>query len=74
VVSRRYFTTVGARLREGRFFEASDRRSESPAVVVNESFANRNYPGHSPLGERLKFERLNDKGYWYTIIGVVRDP
>jgi predicted permease len=73
VVSHGYFTTVGARLREGRFFEASDRRSESPSVVVNESFANRNYPGRSPLGERLKFERLNDKGYWYTIIGVVNE-
>jgi putative ABC transport system permease protein len=56
VVSRGYFMTVGARLREGRFFEAADRKSESPAVVVNESFANRNYPGRSPLGERLKFE------------------
>jgi predicted permease len=73
VVSHSYFTTVGAQLREGRFFENSDRHSESPAVVVNESFANRNYPGRSPLGERLKFERLNDKGYWYTIIGVVKE-
>ncbi|MBI4902466.1 MAG: ABC transporter permease [Acidobacteria bacterium] len=73
VVSRGYFTTVGARLREGRFFEPSDQKSESPAVVVNESFANRNYPGRSPLGERLKFERLNEKGYWYTIVGVVKE-
>jgi putative ABC transport system permease protein len=73
VVSHGYFTTVGARLREGRSFEASDRKSDSPAVVVNESFANRHYPGRSPLGERLKFERLNEKGYWYTIVGVVRE-
>jgi putative ABC transport system permease protein len=73
VVSHGYFATVGARLREGRFFEASDRQSESPAIVVNESFANRHYPGRSPLGERLKFERLNEKGYWYTIIGVVNE-
>ena len=73
VVSHGYFATVGARLREGRFFEASDRKSESPVVVVNESFANRHYPGRSPLGERLKFERLNEKGYWYTIIGVVKE-
>jgi putative ABC transport system permease protein len=73
VVSHGYFTTVGAGLREGRFFEAPDRKSESPAVVVNESFANRNYPGRSPLGERLKFERLNENGYWYTIIGVVKE-
>jgi predicted permease len=73
VVSHGYFTTVGARLREGRFFETSDQKSESPVVVVNESFANRNYPGRSPLGERLKFERLNEKGYWYTIVGVVKE-
>jgi predicted permease len=73
VVSHGYFATVGARLREGRFFETSDQKSESPVVVVNESFANRNYPGRSPLGERLRFERLNEKGYWYTIIGVVKE-
>jgi predicted permease len=73
VVSHGYFETVGARLREGRFFEASDQKSQSPVVVVNESFANRNYPGRSPLGERLKFERLNEKAYWYTIVGVVQE-
>jgi putative ABC transport system permease protein len=73
VVSQGYFTTVGARLREGRFFDASDRKSESPVVVVNESFATRNYPGRSPLGERLKFERLNEQGHWYTIVGVVKE-
>jgi predicted permease len=73
VVSHGYFATIGARLREGRFFETSDRKSESPVVVVNESFANRNYPGRSPLEERLKFESLGEKGYWYTIVGVVRE-
>ena len=73
VVTHGYFTTIGARLREGRFFEASDRKSESPVVVINESFANRNYPGRSPLGQRLRFERLNEKGYWYTIVGVVKE-
>jgi putative ABC transport system permease protein len=73
VVTRGYFTTVGARLREGRFFESSDQRSESPVVVVNESFANRNYPGRSPIGEKLQFERLGERDYWYTIVGVVKE-
>jgi predicted permease len=73
VVSHGYFATVGARLREGRFFETADRKSESPVVVVNESFANRNYPGRSAVGQRLKFERLNDRSYWYTIVGVVKE-
>jgi putative ABC transport system permease protein len=71
MVTRDYFSTVGARLREGRFFEAADQVSALPAAIVNESFASRNFPGRSPLGERLKFGRLDEKGYWYTIVGVV---
>ena len=73
VVTRDYFATVGARLREGRFFDTSDRRSQSPAAVVNESFADRNFPGRSPLGARFQFGRWGDKGYWYTIVGVVKE-
>jgi putative ABC transport system permease protein len=73
VVSRDYFATVGARLREGRIFDASDQKSESPVAVVNESFANRNYPGHSPLGARFQFGSWGDKAYWYTIVGVVKE-
>jgi putative ABC transport system permease protein len=73
VVTRDYFPTIGARLREGRFFEISDRRSESPVAIINESFANRNFPGRSPLGARFKFGQLNEKDYWYTIAGVVKE-
>jgi putative ABC transport system permease protein len=73
VVTRDYFSTIGARLREGRVFDISDRRSDSPAAVVNESFAARNYPGRSPLGARFQFGRFGEKGYWYTIVGVVAD-
>jgi putative ABC transport system permease protein len=73
VVTRDYFVTVGARLHEGRFFGAFDRRSDAPVAIVNESFANHNFPGRSALGARLKFGRLNEKGYWYTIAGVVKE-
>jgi predicted permease len=73
VVSRDYFSTVGARLREGRFFDISDQLSQSPAAIVNESFADRNFPGRSPLGGRFRFGRLGAKGYWHTIVGVVKE-
>jgi len=73
VVTRDYFPTIGARLREGRFFEISDRRTDLPVAIVNESFANRNFPGRSPLGARFKFGQLNEKDYWYTIAGVVKE-
>jgi predicted permease len=73
VVSREYFSTVGARLREGRFFNISDQLSQSPAAVVNESFADRNFPGRSALGARFQFGRRGPKAYWYTIVGVVKE-
>jgi putative ABC transport system permease protein len=71
-VSRDYFATVGAQLREGRFFDASDRKSDSPVAIINEPLANREFPGRSPLGQRLKFGELDGYGYWYTVVGVVR--
>jgi predicted permease len=73
IVTRDYFSTVGARLREGRFFGPSDRRSTSPAAIVNESFADRNFPGRSALGAQFRFGRLGQKGYLYTIVGVVKE-
>jgi len=73
VVTRDYFETVGAELREGRFFDSSDRHSLSPAAIVNESFADRNYPGRSALGARFKFGATGTNGYWYTIVGVVKE-
>jgi ABC-type antimicrobial peptide transport system permease subunit len=42
-------------------------------AIVNETFADRHYPGRSPLGAQLKFGNLNEKGYWYTIVGVVKE-
>jgi predicted permease len=73
VVTRDYFTTVAAQLREGRFFDTSDRLSQSPVAIVNESFADRNFPRRSALGGRFKFGRFGEKAYWYTIVGVVKE-
>lgn len=73
IVSRDYLTTVGAQLRGGRFFGTSDRRSGPPVAIVNESFVSRNFAGHSALGERFQFGNTGDNGYWYTIVGVVKE-
>ena len=67
-----YFETIGARLREGRFFDASDQTSQVRVAIVNEPFANRHFAGRSPLGQRFKFGALGDKGHVYTIIGVLK--
>ena len=71
-VSRDYFTTVKASLVTGRFFTAADQASIRPLAIVNETFASRHFSGRSPLGQRFQFGEMGDKGYWYTIIGVVK--
>ncbi len=73
VVTSGYFPTLGAQLREGRFFGTSDRYSDAPAAIVNESFADRHFPGRSPLGERFQFGTFGPKAYWYTIVGVAKE-
>jgi putative ABC transport system permease protein len=73
LVTRDYFPTIGARLREGRFFEESDRRSDAQVAIVNETFANGNFAGRSAIGAQFKFGNTGDKGYWYRIVGVVKE-
>jgi predicted permease len=73
VVTREYLQTIGATLREGRFFDPTDRQGGMPVAIVNESFADRNYPGQSAIGAQFKYGQLNDKGYSYTIVGVVKE-
>jgi predicted permease len=73
LVTRDYFPTIGARLREGRFFKLSDRRSDVQVAIVNDTFANRNFAGRSAIGALFKFGNTGDKGYWYRIVGVVKE-
>ena len=73
VVTRDYFSTVRAQLRDGRFFDVSDQRSDAPSAIVNETFADRHFAGRSPLGAQIKFGNRGPKGYWYTIVGVVKE-
>ena len=72
-MTRDYFPTIGARLREGRFFEVSDRHSDAQVAIVNDTFANRNFAGRSAIGAQFKFGNTGDKGYWYRIVGVVKE-
>ena len=74
IVSADYFATMGIRLRDGRTFDASDRpidpdSSGAMAVVVNEAFARKHFPGTSPIGRRIAggFDATQ------TIVGVVAD-
>ena len=71
-VTRDYFATAGATLLDGRFFSAADQASTVRLAIVNEPFATRHFRGRSPLGQRFKYGRTGEQGYWYTIVGVVK--
>ena len=73
-VSPEFFGTMRIPLVAGRDFEWRDAQAEAPsAVIVNESFAHRYFPGESPLGKR--FFRVDGGATLAAqdIIGVARD-
>ncbi|HET9985917.1 MAG TPA: ABC transporter permease [Longimicrobiales bacterium] len=71
VVGANYFRTMGTRLVRGRAIDARDREGAPLAVVVNESFARRFWPGADPLGKRIGWE--GPEGRMAEVVGVARD-
>jgi predicted permease len=70
VVSPGYFHTLGVGLIEGRGFSSSDDAGAQPVAIVNQRFANRFFPGESPLGQRIRYELLGLQSDWVTVVGV----
>jgi len=70
-----YLETVGARIVEGRLLENADREGGLRALVINEFFAKRHFPGRSAIAKRIRFGDNDDpaKNPWWSIVGVVRD-
>jgi putative ABC transport system permease protein len=70
-VSPDYFETMGIPLRRGRLLDVHDVAGKPVAVLVNESFAKRKFPGQDPIGQRVHVGDIHQP--WYTIVGVVGD-
>lgn len=65
-----WFRAMGIPVLEGRTFETADLDDPARAsVVVSRAFAERFWPGESPIGKRISAYA----GPWYTIVGVVGD-
>ncbi|HEX7175817.1 MAG TPA: ABC transporter permease [Pyrinomonadaceae bacterium] len=72
IVSPGYFDTLQIPLLRGRDFNAHDLPGAKPeAVVINETFAARYWPGEDPLGKRVKVGR--DDPETLEVVGVVKD-
>jgi predicted permease len=63
-----YFETLEAPLLAGRFFTASDGPTTEQVAIVNRTFAQKFYPGTSPVGHTIRGELATTR-----IVGVVAD-
>lgn len=68
-----FLEASGVRLIRGRLLAESDYGGPPRAVVVNETFAKRFFPGRDAVGRRIWFSGTNPKNEWITIVGVVGD-
>src|SRR6185369_17006104 len=70
-VSSDYFATMGARLQQGRTFNASDTADHPAGVINNESTARYFWPNESPIGKRIS--STGPKKDYFEIVGIVND-
>ena len=73
VVTPSYFDAFKIPLLSGRGFTLTDTAETQPVVLVNTTFAERTWPGESPLGKRILLGRDGALGEPLTVIGVTGD-
>jgi predicted permease len=68
IVDSRFFDTLGIPIVRGRGFVERDRENTLLVVVVNQTMAERFWPGKDPIGARIR-----TRGEWHRVVGVARD-
>jgi len=71
-VSSEFFQTIGAKLLRGRYFTDAEDDSKPKVVVINQTLANKYFPGEDPIGQQIGDTTLSPKSI-KTIIGVIED-
>ncbi|HTO73482.1 MAG TPA: ABC transporter permease [Gemmatimonadales bacterium] len=74
LVSNDYFKTMGIPLKQGRLFEAADRRGGPPVVLLSESAARKFWPNGDAIGHRVTLgARPGPEKIQGEIVGIVGD-
>ncbi|MGA8221040.1 MAG: ABC transporter permease [Candidatus Acidiferrales bacterium] len=68
IVGADYFQTLQIPLVSGRDFSEQDRADAPKSVIVNQTMADRFWPGKIVSGHRVRFQ-----GEWRTVVGVAHD-
>jgi len=67
-----YFETMGIPFRRGQDFTAADSAAGRPVVIINQSMADRYWPGEDPIGARVQLN-ADRQPVSREIVGVVGD-
>ena len=70
-VNSDYFATLGARLQQGRIFNAADTADHPKVVIINETTARHFWPNENPVGKRIS--DTSPKRVFFEIVGIVND-
>jgi macrolide transport system ATP-binding/permease protein len=68
-----YFETMKIPLLQGREFSAHDEENGPRVTIINQTMANRFWPGENPIGKRIKVGPLTPGSRDYEVIGVAKD-
>lgn len=68
-ISPDFFRTLRVPVLAGRAFTDRDTANAPGSVIVNAAMARHFWPGHDPLGQYIKIDRLD----WSQVVGVVGD-
>ena len=66
-----YLRAMRIPILRGRAFLDSDNESAPLVAIINETMANRFWPGQDPIGER--FSRASAAGPFLQVVGIARD-
>jgi putative ABC transport system permease protein len=71
-ISTNYFRVMGIPLVKGRLFTETDNATAPNSLVINQTLANRFFPGQDPVGQRIVFGFDSQRRPW-LIVGVAGD-
>jgi predicted permease len=73
IVRPRYFETMRIPLAQGRDFTPDDEMTGAKVVIVSEAMAAKQWPGRSPIGQRITVDDAATHPDWFTVVGVAHD-
>ena len=74
-VTNDYFRAMSIPLLQGRGFTSQDTQTTPFVTVINQTVAQREFPGENPIGKRITFGRVDaqQQPVWFEIIGIAAD-